>query len=157
MSESTKEQARNELRHRVPALSAESARGMVTELVKILKYTPNVRTVLLYSPVNRGHEVDVTSLLTLCPAVQFEILGNTKDTLFPTTQFDAILVPLLGFNDKGYRLGHGGGWYDKFLPSQLRALKIGVGHESMLVDFEPENHDVPMDIIITETQMRDFR
>src|SRR4051812_45807253 len=44
-------------------------------------------------------------------------------------QFDAIIVPMLGFDDELQRIGFGGGYYDRFLATQSRALKIGVCFE----------------------------
>lgn len=65
------------------------------------------------------------------------------------TQFDLIVVPLLAFNDKGYRIGYGKGYYDRFLQSE-NGLKIGLAFEFMLEDFQQDEFDVPLDIILTE-------
>jgi 5-formyltetrahydrofolate cyclo-ligase len=65
---------------------------------------------------------------------------------------DVLLVPLIGFDAAGYRLGYGGGYYDRTLAALgSPALKIGVGHElGRLETIHPQPHDVPMDVIITE-------
>lgn len=64
----------------------------------------------------------------------------------------ALLVPLVGFDAAGYRLGHGGGYYDRTLASLTqRPLTIGVGYElGRLETIYPQPHDVPMDAIVTE-------
>jgi 5-formyltetrahydrofolate cyclo-ligase len=64
----------------------------------------------------------------------------------------ALLVPLLGFDAAGYRLGHGGGYYDRTLASLAeRPLTIGVGYEfGRLKTIYPQAHDIPMDAVITE-------
>jgi 5-formyltetrahydrofolate cyclo-ligase len=63
-----------------------------------------------------------------------------------------LLVPLLGFDDAGYRLGYGGGYYDRTLAALGRKpLAIGVGHAlGRLPTIHPQPHDVPMDAIATE-------
>jgi len=65
---------------------------------------------------------------------------------------EALLVPLLGFDGRGYRLGYGGGYYDRTLAAMPeKPLAIGIGFEqSRLPTIHPQPHDVPMDLIITE-------
>jgi 5-formyltetrahydrofolate cyclo-ligase len=65
---------------------------------------------------------------------------------------DAVLVPLVGFDSGGYRLGYGGGYFDRTLAAMARRpLAIGVGFElSRLDSIVPQSHDVPMDWIVTE-------
>lgn len=63
-----------------------------------------------------------------------------------------LLVPLVGFDPKGYRLGHGGGYYDRTLAAMVqKPLTIGLGYElARLETIHPQAHDVPMDAIVTE-------
>ncbi len=63
-----------------------------------------------------------------------------------------LLVPLLGFDARGYRLGNGGGYYDRTLAAlSPRPRTIGVGFErTRLDDFVACDHDIPMDAIVTE-------
>jgi 5-formyltetrahydrofolate cyclo-ligase len=65
---------------------------------------------------------------------------------------DAIIVPLLGFDQALYRLGYGGGYYDRTLANlSPRPLTIGVGFElSRLNTIHPQPHDVRLDAIVTE-------
>ncbi|MES2957003.1 MAG: 5-formyltetrahydrofolate cyclo-ligase [Pseudomonadota bacterium] len=67
-----------------------------------------------------------------------------------------LLIPLVGFDAKGYRLGLGGGYFDRTLAAmQPQPLKIGVGFElSRLTTIHPQSHDVPMDFIVTEAGVR---
>lgn len=69
---------------------------------------------------------------------------------------DLLLVPLLGFSEQGYRLGYGGGFYDRSAAAlDPRPLLVGVGYEiSRLPTFHPAPHDVPMDAICTEKGLR---
>ncbi|GGC36460.1 hypothetical protein GCM10011504_13530 [Siccirubricoccus deserti] len=67
----------------------------------------------------------------------------------------ALVVPLLGFDEQGYRLGYGGGYYDRTLAVwPERPLAIGVGHElARLETIQPQPHDIPMDMIVTEQRV----
>lgn len=75
-------------------------------------------------------------------------IPTTRTPLQPT----ALLVPLLGFDPTGHRLGYGGGYYDRTLANyRLKPLTIGVGFDSgRLSTIHPQPHDVPMDAIVTE-------
>ena len=66
---------------------------------------------------------------------------------------DLILVPLLGFDRAGNRLGQGGGHYDRALASHAHARKIGIGWAAQERDHLPtEPHDVLLDAIATERE-----
>jgi len=64
----------------------------------------------------------------------------------------SILVPLLGFDAQGYRLGFGAGYFDRTLAAlQPRPLTIGVGYEiGRLGTIYPQSWDVPLDWVVTE-------
>ena len=64
----------------------------------------------------------------------------------------ALLIPPVGFGARGYRLGYGGGYFDRTLAAmQPQPLKIGVAFEiSRMETIHPQPHDVPMDFIVTE-------
>jgi 5-formyltetrahydrofolate cyclo-ligase len=75
-------------------------------------------------------------------------------TVIPT----ALVIPLLGFDDAGYRLGYGAGYYDRTLASlSPRPFTVGIGFEfSRMQTIHPLPHDVPMDVILTDQQKRVF-
>jgi len=62
------------------------------------------------------------------------------------------LMPLAGFDDAGYRLGYGGGFFDRTLAVVTpRPLAIGVGFELARVPtIYPQPHDIPLDYVVTE-------
>ena len=64
----------------------------------------------------------------------------------------ALLLPVNGFDAAGYRIGYGGGFFDRTLAAQRPApLAIGVGFELARVDtIRPEPHDVRLDAIVSE-------
>lgn len=65
---------------------------------------------------------------------------------------DCLLIPLVGFDGAGHRLGYGGGYYDRTLAALPGPpLAIGVGYAfQRLPDLDPQPHDRPMDAIVTE-------
>jgi 5,10-methenyltetrahydrofolate synthetase len=65
---------------------------------------------------------------------------------------DACIVPLVGFDDQQYRLGYGGGYYDRTLASMARRpFCAGLGYaEGKLRTIHPQPHDIPMSIIVTD-------
>lgn len=68
----------------------------------------------------------------------------------------AVLAPLVGFDQQCYRLGYGGGYFDRTLAALApRPLAIGVGFElSQLDTIHPQDFDIPMDLIVTEACLR---
>ena len=64
---------------------------------------------------------------------------------------DVLLVPVVGFDRQNYRLGYGGGYYDRTLAAPIRPRTIGVGFElSRIATIHPQPHDIPMDQVVTE-------
>jgi 5,10-methenyltetrahydrofolate synthetase len=62
----------------------------------------------------------------------------------------ALLVPCLGFNPQGYRLGYGGGFYDRTLARQPRPRTVGITYSCLEVQFSGDAHDVALDSMLTE-------
>src|SRR5438477_8869898 len=67
-----------------------------------------------------------------------------------------VLAPLVGFDEGCYRLGYGGGYFDRTLAAlSPRAFAIGIGFEVQLLEtIYPQSFDVPMDLIVTEAGIR---
>ncbi len=86
---------------------------------------------------------------TLCTAGRWGIPTPQKPA--PLT-VSVLLIPLLGFDKDGYRLGNGGGYYDRTLAKlSPRPLTIGIGLEcTRLHTIYPQAHDIAMDYIVTE-------
>lgn len=68
---------------------------------------------------------------------------------------DMIIVPGVAFDAKGYRIGYGGGYYDRFLKNVRKdCMKAGIAYEFQVVDELPkEDHDIPLDMIITQERI----
>ena len=131
------------------------------------------KTVLIYYPTH--NEVDVLPLIKrykkektfLFPVVHRKEMtacpyeGNAKmhrgkfNIPEPTTEpymghIDLILVPGVGFDVKGNRLGRGGGYYDRFIARQGKnTLLVGIGYDFQLVDEVPANRlDKRLDFVV---------
>jgi 5-formyltetrahydrofolate cyclo-ligase len=65
---------------------------------------------------------------------------------------DVMIAPLVGYDRDAYRLGYGGGYFDRTLAAMpRRPLIIGVGYsQAAIPTIYPEPHDIPMDKIVTE-------
>lgn len=132
----------------------------------------HVTSVHSYLPIASHHEVDSTQL---CDTIHqayphmkiatMEAINGSLASYWLTPeassgkavpaaqQFDVVIVPLLGFTDDRFRIGFGGGTYDRFLANQHEAVSIGLGYEfgHLPMDaFRPEPHDIPLTRIITE-------
>jgi 5-formyltetrahydrofolate cyclo-ligase len=64
---------------------------------------------------------------------------------------DITIAPLVGYDPDCYRLGYGGGFFDRTLAAlKPRPMAIGVGHPgSAIRTIYPQSHDVPMDLVVT--------
>lgn len=131
----------------------------------------NQKNILVYIPIK--DEVDVSYLFNsenlYLPFIReqrigkFETLENlnkvqTNKGIFYEpkksieAKIDYAIIPGLAFDKNGYRIGYGGGWYDKFLEKHSEIIKIGVCFEELLYDniVTLENHDIKMNFIVIE-------
>ncbi|MCL4746977.1 MAG: 5-formyltetrahydrofolate cyclo-ligase, partial [Burkholderiaceae bacterium] len=66
---------------------------------------------------------------------------------------DLIVIPCLGFDARGHRLGYGGGYYDRTLAARALAT-IGVAYDCLEVrGFDAQPHDRVLDWIVTESRV----
>jgi len=79
-------------------------------------------------------------------------------------QLDLILMPLVGFDIRGNRLGMGGGFYDRslnftwFRKTRYSPFLIGLAHQLQCVEQLPhQDHDVPMSMVATEQELFVFK
>jgi 5-formyltetrahydrofolate cyclo-ligase len=72
-------------------------------------------------------------------------------TLLAKEQLDLILVPALACDREGYRLGQGAGFYDRYL-SDYRGVTVALcGDNARIEQLPREAHDLPVSVVITET------
>ncbi|ABE32734.1 5-formyltetrahydrofolate cyclo-ligase [Paraburkholderia xenovorans LB400] len=70
---------------------------------------------------------------------------------------ELLFVPCVGFDANGYRLGYGGGYYDRTLaawPGATKPITVGIAYEACRTPaLEREAHDIPLDLIVTEAAL----
>lgn len=80
-----------------------------------------------------------------------EPIGDEEITNFSGT---ACIVPALMFDKYGYRLGYGGGYYDRFL-REYNGTSIGICYSDFIGAVPREEHDLPVDVLVTEDMIYD--
>ncbi len=73
--------------------------------------------------------------------------GNLE--VVDASQIDLIHVPGLSFTTKGYRIGYGGGYYDRYL-EQFSGHTLSTIYPCQIQDFIPENHDIPVQEVLVD-------
>lgn len=105
-------------------------------------------------PVLKGDEMEMHQLNNL-----ENVVRRPMDLLEPTSNIECqptlVFVPLLAFNEMGYRIGYGKGYYDRYL-SNWNCLKVGLAYSWMLEDFKEDEYDVRLDYIVTEKEIISF-
>jgi 5-formyltetrahydrofolate cyclo-ligase len=155
----TKEQVRKALKFERLKLDRAKVEELSQRIIQKLIVQTNWRKINklhVYSPLSSLNEVDTIPLIDYIKTKHKEIYifieAQSEPKTIPDKKFDLILVPTLGFDKENFRLGWGGGYYDKFLATQPQAQKIGLCFNSGFIreGFEHEAHDIPLDSIITE-------
>lgn len=66
-------------------------------------------------------------------------------------QIDVCITPLLAVNSRGYRLGYGGGYYDRYFTKNVDILRAGIGYSLQYTDeFKEDKNDMPLDLFVSE-------
>jgi 5-formyltetrahydrofolate cyclo-ligase len=174
-----KQQMRELIVQKRRILSAEDRReqsAAILEQLEQMQCFREAKTILIYYPVQ--NEVDVLPLvkrykkektilfpvshrhgMTVHPYAGNEHMHRGKFGIpEPTTpaytgQIDLVIVPAVAFDEKGRRLGRGGGYYDRFIKKQTHATLIGVGYDFQLIEQVPSSrHDQRVHRIILPSQ-----
>ncbi|MFO7678215.1 MAG: 5-formyltetrahydrofolate cyclo-ligase [Thermoplasmatota archaeon] len=86
----------------------------------------------------------------------YGILEPTQNSIrqIDINMVDLIVVPIVGFDLQRNRIGHGKGYYDKLLYKNQHIPTIGLAFECQMVnDIDKEDHDIKIDMIITEKRI----
>lgn len=110
----------------------------------------NTNGVEVFAPYTDGEKITPKRLVSRGKA---DGRGNLPPECYANTQFqskiDFCITPLLGFNERGFRIGYGKGCYDRFF-AQYSTFKIGLAFSGQAIKFEPEITDIPLDCCVTD-------
>lgn len=70
-----------------------------------------------------------------------------------TADPDVVLVPCLGVSREGYRLGYGGGYFDRWLAANPGVMAVGLAWSVSECQWVPEAHDMPLGVVVTEREV----
>jgi 5-formyltetrahydrofolate cyclo-ligase len=152
-----KAQLRAELLTKRKTMQPDEAMRIATNIVAQLTNTADwekVQRVHVYNAIAELGEVPTKPIVEWLKKEHQHIHIDFADTNpkapFPTRRYDVIFVPVLGFDRGGFRLGMGGGWYDRWLKMQPQAHKIGLAYSwAELRNLPHEPHDVRLDQVLT--------
>jgi len=101
--------------------------------------------------------IEISSVVDLSEAYM-GIREPTQGVPLPVSEIDLVVLPGLGFDKFGNRLGRGKGFYDRFLAHRdYRAVSCALAMEEQFVDAVPVGpHDMPIDMLVTDGQVRRF-
>jgi 5-formyltetrahydrofolate cyclo-ligase len=179
----SKDELRTRLKAELKALSVHERQQMEKSLNKVLSYFLDNQKGLWISYIARPEEAHIsdsrkkTSHITwaypvmLMDQMRFFTEGpkGFKTGEFNTTEpvtegakeirlneADGVLIPALGYDVKGVRLGRGKGHFDRAL-EKYKGLKVGISFSKQMVEELPrEEHDVAVDMLITEKGILHF-
>ena len=148
----------------------------------------NIKNVLLYSPFRKEIKLDMilkelnkASKNIYLPKIlsdkhmRFNLLNKStymkknkygiseavNDNYLSTSEFDVMIIPFVGVDSNGLRLGYGSGYFDRALENikdfTKRPLLVGLGYEYQVADEAyGEEHDLKYDLVITETDIHGY-
>ena len=90
---------------------------------------------------------------------KYDIPEPITDHLVEPEKIDVVFVPLLAFDTRGYRVGYGKGYYDKYLPKcNNNILKIGISYFQPVHNIEDTNeYDIPLNLCFTPFEVYEFK
>jgi 5-formyltetrahydrofolate cyclo-ligase len=102
--------------------------------------------------------VEIRSLTQDLVITQLGIREPTTGPPIPISMIDLVIVPGIGFDEQGNRLGRGRGFYDRFLAHpEFRGVSCAVAFELQMTDAVPaDSLDVRVNMLVTDTKVRRF-
>ena len=89
---------------------------------------------------------------------RFGLRNPVSNQTLPVSDIELVVIPGLGFDEVGNRIGRGAGFYDRFLAdNQFSGLRCGLAFEDQVLNTIPvSEHDMCLDLLVTEKQIRRF-
>jgi 5-formyltetrahydrofolate cyclo-ligase len=121
----------------------------------------NHPSVSIFVPRVNGDEVEAVQITPLS-TYETSPKGITEpvegDVLGSDESLDLVICALLGFDSRGYRVGYGGGYYDRFFAEFPKARRVGLAYENLFVEekIEAEAHDIRLHEVITPERIISF-
>jgi 5-formyltetrahydrofolate cyclo-ligase len=103
--------------------------------------------------------IELNSLSDNISVGDYGIREPAKGVPVPLPDIDLVVVPGLGFDEAGNRIGRGRGFYDRFLAHRgWHGVASGLAIEDQVVDEVPmHEHDTPVDMLVTDAKVRIFK
>lgn len=106
-----------------------------------------------YVPIVRGKEMYFTLYQDKMEKNKYGIDEPLDKQEINKDMLDLMIVPLVGYDANKYRLGYGGGYYDRYL-KDFKAPAIGLAYSFQYIKhYQPENFDIPLDDLITDEKI----
>lgn len=103
------------------------------------------------SEIHGFDELEIGYHNILTPKNEFIRFINPED-------IDLAIIPGVAFDRDGYRVGYGGGYYDRFLSKYPNIKKLGIAFDLQLIDKVPkEDFDIPVEYLLTEKELVFFK
>ena len=124
------------------------------DTIRIVKDALDVGKTIAFPYCYRGGIMEARKISCLSE-LEESMLGipappDTAQIITPE-ELDFIIVPALAYDINGYRIGYGGGYYDRFLP-KTNAFTVGLARERLILKTAPkEPHDIAVNCIVTES------
>jgi 5-formyltetrahydrofolate cyclo-ligase len=137
----------------------------------------DIKSIAIYYAINSEmalHETDFVNIQTALPIINennnmqfcawqkgddlergiFGIMRPLKLNIFTP---EAIITPLLAVDAEGFRLGYGGGYYDRYFSQNPNVQKIGIGFAEQFCQKLPhEAHDIKLNYFVSENKISEF-
>lgn len=132
------------------------------DIIAIIQAGLDAGKTMLVPRINLGrHVMDAVEIHKLADADargSFGIREPSAGGAFAASRIDMIIVPGLGFDRSGLRLGRGGGFYDRYLSSAgMHAVKCAVAFEcQVLAEVPHDQHDQTIDMLVTDKNILRF-
>jgi 5-formyltetrahydrofolate cyclo-ligase len=140
-------------------IAAYAAYGSELSLEAYLRYASTLGKAIYRPKIVRQRMAFLRDAGDLYPHRRFGIGEPPRGRTRPPWAMDIILLPLLGFDLQGNRLGQGGGYYDRCLAglSFRRPTLIGIAYDCQQIDTLQTAHwDIPLDAVVTPTRTLQF-